>query len=88
MIIAVLAALLGLLIVILALGSPQLVARLRMHPEDNSDTEAYLKSTGKTGADIAAGNSRELARKTPHSTDGQPGDGQPAASQPGDRRGQ
>jgi hypothetical protein len=55
MVIAILAAVLGLLIATAAIAIPRVVAR-RNNPEDHADSQAYLKETGRSAQDIAQGN--------------------------------
>jgi hypothetical protein len=52
--IAIVAAVLGLLLATAAIGIPQLV-RIR-HQRSDDDTLEYLKETGRSAPDIAAGN--------------------------------
>jgi hypothetical protein len=55
MVIAVVAAVAGLLIAAAAIGIPQLV-RIRHQRPDNDDTLAYLKETGRSADGIAHDN--------------------------------
>ncbi len=58
MIIAIIAAVLGLLIATAAIGIPQLV-RIR-HQRGDDDTVAYLRETGRSARDITQGNAAVL----------------------------
>jgi hypothetical protein len=58
---AIFAAILGLLIAAAAIGIPQLV-RIR-HQRSDDDTSAYLKQTGRSARDIAAGNAEVRIRQ-------------------------
>jgi hypothetical protein len=55
MAIGILAAALGLLLGAAAIIIPRIVNR-HNHPEDHSDSRAYLANTGRTGEDIVQGN--------------------------------
>ena len=55
MAIAILAAVLGLVLAAAAITIPRLVGRGN-HPEDHTDSLAYLKETGRSAEDIDRGN--------------------------------
>jgi hypothetical protein len=55
MVIAILAAVLGLLLSTAAIVIPRIVAR-RNHPEDDAASRAYLASTGRSAQDIEQAN--------------------------------
>lgn len=57
MTIAIIGGVIGLVIGAAALGIPQLV-RIRHQKSDDSDTQAYLKATGRSARDIAQGNAQ------------------------------
>jgi hypothetical protein len=58
---AIFAAILGALIAAAAIGIPQLVRIRHQRPDD--DTQAYLKQTGRSARDIAAGNAEVRIRQ-------------------------
>jgi hypothetical protein len=62
MAIGILAAVLGLVLAAAAIGIPRLVAR-RNQPEEDADSQAYLKNTGRSVEDIVRGNRDRLARQ-------------------------
>jgi hypothetical protein len=55
MVIAILAAVLGLLLSTAAIVIPRIVAR-RNHPEDDAASRAYLAGTGRSAQDIEQAN--------------------------------
>jgi hypothetical protein len=57
MAIAIIGGVIGLVLGAAALGIPQLV-RIRHQKPDDSDTQAYLNSTGRSVQDIAQGNAQ------------------------------
>ena len=57
MVIAIIGGVIGLVLGASALGIPQLVRIRRQIPNDD-DTQAYLKTTGRSAQDIAQGNAR------------------------------
>jgi hypothetical protein len=59
--IGIFAAVLGLVIAAAAIGIPQLVRIRHQRPDD--DTQAYLKQTGRTAEEIAAGNAAVRVRQ-------------------------
>lgn len=61
MAIGILAAMLGLVLAAAAIGIPRLVAH-RNQPEDDADSRAYLKNTGRSVEDIVQGNRDWLSR--------------------------
>jgi hypothetical protein len=69
MAIGIFAAVLGLLFGTAAIVIPRMVNR-HNHPEDHSDSEAYLANTGRSAEDIAQGNRSLQAR--PDSDAGSP----------------
>ncbi len=52
----ILAAALGLVIAVACISIPQLVRKRHTHPDNDDDTQAYLKETGQTARDIAERN--------------------------------
>jgi hypothetical protein len=58
---AIFAAVLGVVIAAVCIGIPQLVRVRHQRPDD--DTQAYLKQTGRSASDIAAGNAAARARQ-------------------------
>ncbi len=58
---AIFAALLGVVISAACIGIPQLVRIRTQRPDD--DTRAYLKQTGRSARDIAAGNAKIRERQ-------------------------
>jgi hypothetical protein len=54
MTITVVAAVTGFLLAAAAIGIPLLVAIRRNHPEDNTDSRAYMKETGRSAQEIEA----------------------------------
>jgi len=61
MAIGIFAAVLGLLFGTAAIIIPRMVSR-HNHPEDHSDSQAYLANTGRSAEEIAQGNRSLLAR--------------------------
>ena len=62
MAIGILAAVLGLLFGTAAIVIPRMVSR-HNHPEDHSDSRAYLANTGRSAEEIVQGNRRLQARQ-------------------------
>ncbi len=61
MAIGILAAVLGVLLAAAAIGIPRVVSR-RNRPEDDADSRAYLKSTGRSAEDIERGNAGRMSQ--------------------------
>jgi hypothetical protein len=53
---AIVDTLLGLLLAGAAIGIPRVIAIRKNHPEDQTDTQAYMKETGRSAQDIAESN--------------------------------
>jgi hypothetical protein len=61
----IIATVLGVLLSAAAICIPRIVGR-RNDPQDHADSYAYLKQTGRSGADIAQGNTDQAFRQENH----------------------
>ena len=59
----ILAGALGVLIAAACISIPQLVRKRRTRPDDDDDTQAYLRQTGRSARDIAESNAALRARQ-------------------------
>jgi hypothetical protein len=73
MVIGILAAVLGLLFGTAAIVIPRIVNR-HTHPEDHSDSRAYLANTGRSAAEIVQGN-RSLRAQSDNGAGSRPAGG-------------
>ncbi|HTU04412.1 MAG TPA: hypothetical protein VMG13_02570 [Trebonia sp.] len=80
MVIGILAAVLGLLFGTAAIVIPRIVNR-HNHPDDHSDSHAYLANTGRSAEDIVRGNRGVQAR--PDNEAGSRRAGDPDTGEPG-----
>jgi hypothetical protein len=60
---AIVCAVLGVLIGAVTIGIPRLIADRKNHPEDQADSRAYMKETGRSAQDIAQGNAALRSRQ-------------------------
>jgi hypothetical protein len=72
MTIAILGGVIGLVLGAAALGIPQLVRIRHQRPDDDDDTQAYLKETGRSPQDIAQDNARVRQRQQNADSDRHP----------------
>jgi hypothetical protein len=80
MVIVIVDALLGLLLGTAAIGIPRLIALRKNHPEDETDSLAYMKATGRSAQVIAEDNrafqqENEAGPQQEGGSDGPPSDG-------------
>jgi hypothetical protein len=60
---AIVCAVLGVLIGAATIGIPRLIAHRKNHPEDEADSRAYMKETGRSARDIAQSNAALRSRQ-------------------------
>ena len=70
---AVVDALLGLLLAGAAIGIPRVIAIRKNHPEDQTDSRAYMKETGRSAQDIAQSNAALQSQQKDHTRSQQAG---------------
>jgi hypothetical protein len=60
---AIVDTILGLLLAGAAIGIPRVIAIRKNHPEDQTDSRAYMKETGRSAQDIAQSNAALRSRQ-------------------------